>query len=106
MAAAVTALLLTRHPAATFDTTGAVATAGFLCTPGVPGSAQARVSHRSPFPSAANGLSFAAAAAEEYVLVAAYADLLAAHGWTVTDRTTNRPRLLVSASAAPRLPPA
>ncbi|MGW0604146.1 hypothetical protein [Streptomyces sp. NPDC002640] len=102
---AVTTLLLAHHPKAKFDATGAVVTAGFLCSPGAPGSAQARVSHRTPFPSSANGLSFEGVAAEEYVLVAAYADLLREHGWTVIDRTTNRPRLLVSKPPAVPLQP-
>ncbi|MGR3935214.1 hypothetical protein [Streptomyces sp. BRA346] len=94
--AAVTALLLTRHLPATFDTTGAVATAGFLCSPGAPGSAQTRVCHRAPFPSAFNGRSFADVEAEEHVLVATYADLLRKDGWTVTERPSGRPGLLVS----------
>ncbi|WP_229914031.1 hypothetical protein [Streptomyces capitiformicae] len=96
MTAAVTALLLTRHPTATFDTTGAVATAGFLCSPGAPGSAQTRVCHRAPFPSVFNGRSFTDIEAEEYVLVAAYADLLRDDGWTVTELPPDRPGLLVS----------
>ncbi|GAB2925533.1 hypothetical protein [Streptomyces heilongjiangensis] len=94
--AAATALLLAHHPAATFDTTGAVATPGFLCSPGWPGSAQARVSHRAPFPRADNDRTFAGNAAEEFVLVAAYADLLREDGWTVREVTTTRPGLLVS----------
>ncbi|MEV7887478.1 hypothetical protein ACWD3I_25835 [Streptomyces sp. NPDC002817] len=95
---AATTLLLAHHPAAKFDATGAVATAGFLSAPGVPGSAQARVAHRAPFPSALNGRTFADNAAEEFVAVAAYADLLREHGWTVTEVWTTRPGLLVSKS--------
>lgn len=94
--AAVAALLLTCHPAATFDTTGAVATAGFLCSPGAPGTGQTRVCHRAPFPSVFNGRSFAEVEAEEHVLVATYADLLRDHGWTVTEPAPERPGLLVS----------
>ncbi len=94
--AAVTAILLTHHPAATFDATGAVATAGFLCSDGAPGSAQTRVGHHAPFPSVFNGQSFADVEAEEYVLVAAYADLLREHGCTVTEPAPERASLLVS----------
>ncbi|WP_331718756.1 hypothetical protein [Streptomyces sp. NBC_00212] len=100
--AAVRSLLLTRHPAARLDATGKVATAGFLCSPGAPGSAQARVSHRTQFPgSALTGLSFADAAAEEHVLVSAYADLLREHGWSVRELRTDRPRLLISSPPCP-----
>ncbi|WP_432156072.1 hypothetical protein [Streptomyces sp. bgisy153] len=59
-----------------------------------------RVGHRTPFPIAGNGHTFAGNAAEECVLVAVYADLLRAHDWTVSDPTTNRPRLLVSEPSA------
>ncbi|WP_019061515.1 hypothetical protein [Streptomyces prunicolor] len=96
VAAAATALLLAHHPAATFDTTGAVATAGFLCSPGWPGSEQARVSHRAQFPRADNDRTFSGNAAEEFVLVVTYADLLREDGWTVREVTTTRPGLLVS----------
>lgn len=95
VAAAATALLLAHHPAAKFDTTGAVAAAGFVCLPGAPGSGQARVGHRAPFPRADNDRTFAGDAAEEFVLVAAYADLLRENGWTVREVTTTRPGLLV-----------
>ncbi|RNF99180.1 hypothetical protein [Streptomyces botrytidirepellens] len=91
--AAVTALLLTRHPSATFDTTGAVATAGLLCSPGTPDSAQTRVCHRAPFPSVFNGRPFADVEAEEHVLAATYADLLRE---AVTERPSGCPGLLVS----------
>ncbi|MFB6840254.1 hypothetical protein [Streptomyces sp. NPDC056361] len=106
MTSAARALLLTRHPAATFDATGKVATAGFLCSSGLPGAAQVRVSHRTVFPSVLNGLSFADAAAEEYVLVSAYADLLREHGWSVRELRGNRPHLLLSAPLCPECPAA
>ncbi|EGX59188.1 MULTISPECIES: hypothetical protein [Streptomyces] len=100
VAAAATALLLAHHPAATFDATGAVATAGFLCLPGAPGTEQARVGHRAPFPRADNDRTFAGNAAEEFVLVAAYADLLREDGWMVREVTTTRPGLLISKPSA------
>lgn len=53
-----------------------------------------------PFPDAFNNYSFAHVAAEEYVFVAAYADLLRAEGWMVREVTTTRPKLLVSQPAA------
>lgn len=102
MTAAARALLLTRHPAATFDATGKVSAAGFLCSSGLPGTAQVRVSHRIAFPgSSLNGASFADAASEEYVLVSAYADLLREHGWSVRELPTDRHRLLLSAPLCP-----
>lgn len=54
------------------------------------------MSHRTQFPGVLTGLSFADAAAEEHVLVSAYADLLREHGWSVRELRTDRPRLLVS----------
>ncbi|MEX2985636.1 hypothetical protein [Streptomyces sp. C36] len=99
--AAARALLLTRRPAAQLDATGRVATAEFLCSPGAPGSAQARVSHRTQFPGVLTGLSFADAAAEEHVLVSAYADLLREHGWSVREPRIQRPGLLVSPPPCP-----
>ncbi|MFF6903317.1 hypothetical protein [Streptomyces hydrogenans] len=101
MTTAARALLLSCHPAATFDATGKVSTAGFLCSSGLPGAAQVRVSHHTAFPSTVNGLSFADAVAEEYVLVSAYADLLREHGWSVRELPTDRPRLLLSAPLCP-----
>lgn len=97
--AAAAELLLTRHPAAQFDTYSRVTTAGFLCAPGWPGRRQVRIAHRTLFPDAVNGLTFADAAAEEHVLVAVYADLLRAHGWTVKEIMTTRPGLLASQPA-------
>ncbi|MFJ3365834.1 hypothetical protein [Streptomyces anthocyanicus] len=99
--AAVRALLLTRHPAAQLDAAGKVATAGFLCSPGAPGSAKARVSHRTRFPGVLTGLSSADAAAEEHLLVSAYADLLRGRGWSVRELRGDRPRLLLSSPACP-----
>lgn len=93
-------LLLTRYRAAQFDATRRVSTAGFLCSPGAPGSGKVRVCHRTRFPSVLNGLTFADAAAEEYVLVSAYADLLRANGWSVRERQ-GRSALLVSTPACP-----
>jgi hypothetical protein len=99
-------LLLTRYPAARFDATGKVAVAGFLCSPGAPGAARIRVSHRTLFPgSALTGLSFADAAAEEHLLVSAYADLLRENGWQVEELPGNRARLLVSAPPCPQCTP-
>ncbi|MFE3609768.1 hypothetical protein [Streptomyces goshikiensis] len=90
--------LAARYPAAVFDTRGGVASAGFLVSAGLPGFV--RIGHRCPFPDSVNGRSFADVAEEETVQVAAYAELLRGHGWTVADRTTNRPRLLVSKTSA------
>ncbi|MFD9453466.1 AAA family ATPase [Streptomyces sp. NPDC059985] len=101
LTAAARALLLAFHPAARFDATGKVAVAGFLCSPGAPGHGQVRVSHRTPFPSVLNGLTFADAEAEEYVLVSAYADLLREHGWSVRELGSTRPGLLLSPPGCP-----
>lgn len=93
---AVAELLRMRHPEAQLDAAGGVTAAGFLCSPGAPGSGQVRVGHRAPFPTATTGGTFADNAAEEFVLVSAYADLLREHGWIVRELGTDRPRLLVS----------
>ncbi|MEJ8654703.1 hypothetical protein WKI65_43395 [Streptomyces sp. MS1.AVA.3] len=91
------AVLAEHHPAAVFDpVNGGVSRPGFLVAPGAPGQGRARVQHRTLFPSALSGVSFADAAAEEFVLVDAYADLLRACGWEVQYRSTTRPNLLVS----------
>ncbi|MFJ8677305.1 hypothetical protein [Streptomyces sp. NPDC093589] len=92
----VSAALSAHYPRAAFDATGAVARAGFLASPGLPGSGTVRVSHRELFPSSAGGKSFADIAEAERAHVDAYAQLLCELGWLATDRTTNRPRLLVS----------
>ncbi|MFZ3476041.1 hypothetical protein ACODT4_44430 [Streptomyces sp. 2.9] len=100
--AAARSLLRTQHPAAQFDATGKVATGGFLCSPGAPGHVQVRVSHRTPFPSVLNGISFHDAAAEEHFFVSAYADLLREHGWSVRELgSSNRPGLLLSTPPCP-----
>jgi 8-oxo-dGTP diphosphatase len=85
-------------PLARFDDTGKVATAGFLHSPGLPGSGTVRVGHRCPFPSALNDWTFPEIAEEERARVADYAELLRECGWTVKDLTVEpgRPRLLVS----------
>ena len=101
VADAARTLLVTRHPAARIDVTGTVSGAGFLCSPGAPGSGRARVGHRTQFPGVLTGLSFADAAAEEHVMVSAYADLLQAHGWSVRELQHTRPALLVSTPACP-----
>lgn len=86
--------LAAHYPEAAFDAGGAVVTAGFLVSPGLPGTV--RVSHRCPFPSLANGRTFDDLASEESLQTAVYGQLLRERGWMVDDRTTNRPRLLVS----------
>ncbi|MFD5615848.1 hypothetical protein [Kitasatospora sp. NPDC127060] len=102
VSSAARALLLTRHPEAKFDATRLVSVAGFLSGPGAPGSAQVRVCHRTRFPGVLSGLTFGDAAAEEHVLVSAYADLLRAHGWSVREiRFNKRPSLLASTPACP-----
>ncbi|MFJ1757369.1 hypothetical protein [Kitasatospora sp. NPDC088134] len=101
VAGAARDLLLTRYPAAQFDATGRVSVTGFVYAPGAPGDGKARIGHRTPFPSPLNGISFADAAAEEYVLVSAYADLLRARGWSVRELKTTRPALLASPPACP-----
>lgn len=93
------AVLAEHHPAAVLDDSGAVSRPGFLVGPGAPGQGRARVQHRTLFPSALSGLSFADAAAEEFVAVEAYADLLRACGWEVRYRPTTRPNLLLSPPA-------
>ncbi len=90
------AVLAEHHSAAAFDETGRVSRPGFLVAAGAPGQERVRVQHRTLFPSALSGLSFADAAAEEFVLVETYADLLRAHGWEVRYRSTTRPNLLAS----------
>ncbi|GGX51581.1 hypothetical protein GCM10010341_86360 [Streptomyces noursei] len=100
--AAVTAVLAEHHPAAVLDETGAVSRPGFLVAPGAPGQRRARVQHRTLFPSALSGVSFADAAAEEFVFVEVYADLLRAYGCEVRYRPTTRPNLLVSPPVEPR----
>ncbi|GAB2717830.1 hypothetical protein [Kitasatospora kifunensis] len=92
--AAVAALLRLHHPAAQLDVNGRVVTAGFLCAPGAPDSGTVRVGHRVAFPSTLNGHTFEGNAAEEFVLVGAYADLLRTGGWTVRELRGDRPRLL------------
>ncbi|WP_327359762.1 hypothetical protein [Streptomyces sp. NBC_01304] len=94
--AQVVAVLSEHHPAAQLDVNGGVSRPGYLVAAGAPGRGQARVQHRTLFPGATSGVSFADAAAEEFVLVEAYADLLRAEGWAVRYRPTTRPNLLVS----------
>lgn len=100
--AQVVAVLAEHHPAAVFDESDAVSRPGFLAAPGAPGQGQARVQHRTLFPSALSGVSFADAAEQELVFVEAYADLLRARGWEVRYQPTTRPNLLVSPPAEPR----
>ncbi|MFG2844223.1 hypothetical protein ACGF12_13775 [Kitasatospora sp. NPDC048296] len=103
VSSAARALLLTRHSEAKFDAARLVSVAGFVCGPGAPGRAQVRVCHRTRFPGVLSGLTFADAAAEEHVLVSAYADLLRAHGWSVREiRFNKRLSLLTSTPACPQ----
>ncbi|MFI8932367.1 hypothetical protein ACIG3E_32470 [Streptomyces sp. NPDC053474] len=98
------AVLAEHHPAAVFSEAGAVVRPGFLVAPGAPGQGRARVQHRTLFPSALSGVSFDDAAAEEFVAVEAYADLLRAGGWEVRYRPTTRPNLLVLLVSPPAEP--
>lgn len=101
--ARASAVLAEKYAAAVFDETGKVARPGFLVAPGAPGAGRARVQHRTLFPSDERSeLSFADAAAEEFVLVEAYADLLGAAGWEVQCRPATRPNLLVAPPTAHR----
>lgn len=96
--AAAYEVLVVHHPQVRRDASGAVATAGFFCVPGVPGSGAVRVGHRCPLPSVASGRTFREVAAEEFVYTSTYGDLLRDAGWTVRDVTTTRPCLLAHRS--------
>ncbi|WP_331750923.1 hypothetical protein OG215_36940 (plasmid) [Streptomyces globisporus] len=103
VAARAGAVLAEKHAAAVFDETEKVARPGFLVAPGASGAGRARVQHRTLFPSDERStLSFADAAAEEFLLVEAYADLLRAAGWEVQYRSATRPNLLVAPPTARR----